>query len=111
MNHHTPIRIAILIFPDVTISTAYGMFDLFKGVGRDWRFITEGEAGIPLMEPELVAVHTNTFEAANGISITPSKSIHDFPNPDIVCVPDVFISPSDDLAGRLDGELEYLRAS
>ncbi len=104
-----PIRIAILIYPDVTISTAYGMFDLFKGVGRDWRFITEGEPGTSLMQPELVAAHIHSFEAANGIQITPSKSIHDFPDPDIVCVPDVFISPNEDLAGRFDKELEYLR--
>lgn len=111
INHHKPIRIAILIFPDVTISTAYGMFDLFKGVGRDWRFITEGEPGISLMEPELVATQTETFEAANGISITPSKSIHDFPDPDIVCVPDVFVSPSGNWAGHFGKELDYLRTA
>jgi transcriptional regulator GlxA family with amidase domain len=107
-----PIRIAILIYPDVTISTAYGMFDLFKSVGRDWRFITEGKLSASLMEPELVATHTHSFEAANGIRITPSKSIHEFPDPDIVCVPDVFISPNEDnedLAERFDKELEYLR--
>lgn len=110
-THHKPIRVAILIFPDVTISTAYGMFDLFKGVGRDWGFVTAGEPGESLMEPELVATHTNTFEAANGINITPSKSIHDFPDPDIVCVPDVFVSPSGDWAGRFEKELDYLRSA
>jgi transcriptional regulator GlxA family with amidase domain len=108
-NPPKPIRIAILIFPDVTISTAYGMFDLFKGVGRDWGFLTIGEPGTSLMQPELVAIHTNTFEASNGISITPSKSIHDFPDPDIVCVPDVFVPLAGEWAGRFEKELAYLR--
>lgn len=106
-----PIRIAILIFPDVTISTAYGMYDLFKGVGRDWGFVTTGEPGASLMQPELVAVTSETFVAANGVSITPSLSIADFPCPDIVCVPDVFVSPTDQWASRFQRELDYLRAA
>lgn len=108
-NTNNPIRVAILVFPDVTISTAYGMYDLFKGVGRDWGYVTAGEPGPSLMQPELVATHINTFEAANGIKITPSKSIHDFPDPHIVCVPDVFVAPGTEWAGRFAAELDYLR--
>lgn len=106
-----PIRIAILIFPDVTISTAYGMYDLFKGVGRDWGFVTTGVPGIPLMQPELVAVQNETFIAANGVRITPSLSIDSFPDPHIVCVPDVFVAPGEKWAERFKHELDYLRAA
>lgn len=39
----------------VTASTLYGMLDLFSSPGRDWQFITKGEAGEQRMRPYIVA--------------------------------------------------------
>ena len=39
------VKVAILAVPEVTASTLFGMFDLFSSPGRDFSFITKGEAG------------------------------------------------------------------
>src|SRR5690606_20377303 len=104
-----PIRIAILTFPDVTASTAYGMFDIFMGVGRDWGYLTEGEAGPSPILPALVSARHGPIAAANGVELSGHLSVDDFPMPHVVCVPDIAIPPGESLSGRFDAELEYLR--
>lgn len=104
-----PIRIAILAFPDVTASTTYGMFDLFMGVGRDWGFLVDGENGPSLIQPALVTARSGTINAANGIELRGLMSADAFAEPDVICVPDVAIPPGQQLGGRFDPELDYLR--
>jgi transcriptional regulator GlxA family with amidase domain len=108
-NHSDPIRIAILIFPDVTLSTAYGMFDIFMAVGRDWGYLTSGEAGLSPILPALVCARSGPIAAANGVELADPLSVDDFPDPHVVCVPDIAIPPGEPLHGLFDAELEYLR--
>ena len=63
------IRIAILAFPDATVSTIYGMYDLFMSVGRDWGFLTSGAPGQSLIQPAIVGARDGSFITANGIAL------------------------------------------
>jgi transcriptional regulator GlxA family with amidase domain len=103
------IRIAILAFPDATVSTIYGMYDLFMSVGRDWGFLTSGAPGQSLIQPVIVGARDGSFITANGIALDPQCHADDFPQPDVVCVPDAFVPPGAELAGRFEPELHYLR--
>ena len=46
-----PANVAILAFPEVGVSTVYGMFDMFSSAGRDWGFILDGKPGDSLIAP------------------------------------------------------------
>lgn len=106
-----PLRIAILVFPHVTASTVYGMYDLFMGVGRDWGFVTQGAPGPSLIEPVIVSARAGAITAANSIELSGYSSALDFPAPQVVCVPDLAIAPDEGLQDRFDPELAYLRAA
>ncbi|MBC8037963.1 MAG: helix-turn-helix domain-containing protein [Rhizobiales bacterium] len=103
------LNVAILAVPEVTASSLYGMFDLFSAPGRDFRFITRGEAGEARMRPYVVAGDGGGFQAANGIWVKPDFSLADCPRPDIVCIPDFFVNPGASVAGQYDAEAAWLK--
>lgn len=104
-----PVRIAILAFPQSTASTIYGMYDLFKGVGRDWQFLTEGTPGPELIAPRIVSAYSGSFTAANGVVLTPHCHLDALPAPQVVCVPDIFVAPDEWVTEDFAAELRYLR--
>lgn len=103
------LRVALLAVPDSTASTLFGMYDVFSGTGRDWEFLVQGETGEAPLEVGIVARTAQGFRAANGVWIQPHRALCDDPPPDIVCVPDLFVPPDDDLAPRYAEELAWLR--
>jgi transcriptional regulator GlxA family with amidase domain len=109
MADSRPFAVAILAVPEVTASALFGMFDLFSSPGRDFAFITRGAAGEQLMRPYIVARTRTGFHAANGIWVQPDHDFETAPKPDIVCIPDFFVNPGDNVAGRYDPEAQWLR--
>lgn len=104
----SPVTIAILAFPETTASVLYGMYDLFKSAGRDWGIIVDGRPGKDLLQPLVAARQADAFIAANGVRITPQVSFADCPVPDIVCVPELTVPPSESLDGRFTDEIDWL---
>ncbi len=102
-------RVAILALPEATASVLYGMLDLFCSAGRDWKLVTEGRAGAPVLDAELVAHNPEPFEVANGALVRPRRGL-DSTQYDIVCVPELAIAPQQKLEGRFLAEIGWLRA-
>jgi len=105
----TPVSVAILAFPETTASLVYGMYDLFKSVGRDWEVVVEGRPGPPLLEPRVVAREAGPVVASNGVTIVAEASLAECGVPQIVCVPEVAVPPGAPLDGRFDAEAAWLR--
>jgi len=103
------IDVAILAFPQVTASTLYGMYDLFSSAARDWEFIVTGTPGPAPMRPRVVAVTQKQFIASNGVRITPDTMLDHVPAPDLVCVPELMVSPGEELEGRFTAEIDWLK--
>lgn len=110
MTSPAPVSVAILAFPEATASVVHGLYDLFAAAGRDWGFVVDGRPGPELMRPRIVSSHRGAFEAVNGISIFPHAALDDAAAPQIVCVPELAVSPTDTLEGRFRDEIEWLRA-
>lgn len=110
MNHaHSGVRVGLLTLPETTASTLFGMYDLFAAVGRDWGLITRGAPGEPLFRPFTVAARAGSLCLANGISVQPDLTIDAAGIPDIVCVPELFVAPAEDISGRYCREVAWLR--
>ena len=103
------INVAILAVPEVTASTVFGMFDLFSSPGRDWSFGVSGVAGEQRMYPYVVSQSGDAFRAANGIWIKPDFNFSNCPLPDVVCIPDFFVNPGENVAGVCNEEAIWLR--
>jgi transcriptional regulator GlxA family with amidase domain len=109
MNKRLP-RIAILALPEATASVVYGMLDLFCSAGRDWKLITDGEPGAPVVEAQIVARGAEAFEVANGALVRPHRALSSPQKYDIVCVPELAIAPNSELGDRFEREVAWLVA-
>jgi transcriptional regulator GlxA family with amidase domain len=104
-----PATVDILAFPEVGVSTVYGMFDMFSSAGRDWGFIVDGKPGDSLIAPRIVAATREPFAAGNGITVHPDATFDEAGTPDVVCVPDVLVAPGQPLDGRFTDQVAYLK--
>jgi transcriptional regulator GlxA family with amidase domain len=104
-----PVDIAILAFPETTASVTYGMYDLFKAVGRDWGFVVDGEPGPALMDARIVAARPEQFTVANDVAIAPQATLDEAADARIVCIPELAVPATEPLAGRFAKEIEWLR--
>lgn len=103
-------RIAILTLPEITASVAYGLYDLFRSAGRDWSMIVSGAPGEELFHTELVARTALPLEVANGVHVTPHRAFDANAQYDVVCVPELALSPDTDITGLFTPEIAFLRA-
>jgi transcriptional regulator GlxA family with amidase domain len=101
-------RVAIVALPEVTASVTYGMLDLFCSAGRDWGLITTGAPGTPAVEAEIVSAHGEAIEVVNGAVIRATRGL----GPrryDVVCVPELAVSPQSNLDGRFQTEIAWIK--
>lgn len=104
----TKFRIALLVTPESTASTLFGLYDLFNSVNRDWRMLS-GESGESPFVPMVVARRKGTLTVANGVTVRADCSMTALADPDIICVPDLHVSPEAPLDKRLGAERRWLR--
>lgn len=103
-------RVAFLTLPESTGSTLYGMYDLFAAVDRDWGVITHGNPGDTPFEPFTVAADAQGFRMANGVYVLPDCSFEDLSTPDVICVPELLVTPDTDISGWYPREIAWLRS-
>jgi transcriptional regulator GlxA family with amidase domain len=101
--------IAILAFRESTASVIHGMYDLFRSAGRDWGFIVEGKPGAELLHTVIVARQAGMLEVCNGVMVVAQAGMEDLAMPDVVCIPDLAISPNEPLGNRFEPEVAWLR--
>jgi len=109
MRDQNPLRAAVLAPPEFTASTLFGVYDLLAAAGRDWDLVVSGVMGTSRIQPALVARTTDRLQASNGTWLEPDYAFEDFGQPDIVCIPDLFIAPDSSLEGRYEPELTWIR--
>lgn len=104
------LQVALLALPEATASTLYGMQDLFASAGRDWEHLINGRPGESKIRPFIVSADGREFDAFNGLRVRPHAAVRDGPPADVICLPDFFVMPGDDISGRYDAEVGWLKA-
>lgn len=102
--------IAIVATPVSTASVIYGLYDLFRGAGRDWSLVVQGAPGPERLAPKVVGGSGGAFALANGVRIEPEGALRSRDRYDVVVVPELVLSPEESIAGRFLPELRFLRA-
>lgn len=103
------LQVALLAVPESTASTLYGMYDVLESAGRDWSALFEGKAGEPAICVRIVSRTGRRYHTPNGLCIEPNGNLDDFPRPDLIAIPDLSVLPEDDLRGRYDAEIGWIR--
>lgn len=102
-------RVAILVLPESSASVVYGMYDLFSSAGRDWSLITQGRAGVPALKVETIARAAAPLEVVNRVLVRPDTTFEQAGPYDIVCIPELAVTPGAAMGDRFETELEWLR--
>lgn len=103
-----PIVVALLGMPHVTAATLYGFYDVLSGACRDWQMVHGVSASSPF-RPLVVSRDGRPFAGANGVRITPDVSFDACPRPDVVCITDLAIAPTEALDERYDAAARWIR--
>ena len=104
------LKVALLATPDTTASTVYGMHDLFCSPGRDWELIVSGTPAAQKISPMVVAERSEAFQGANGVWIHPDCTFAECPDPDVICISDLLVSPEDEIASRNGAAIQWIKA-
>jgi transcriptional regulator GlxA family with amidase domain len=99
----------ILALPESAGSAIYGLVDVFASTGTLWREIVGDEPGGPLIRPKIVSPSRDRFHCGNGIPVSPELTIQDKCDAGIIVVPELWLSPEDDLSERYTDLKEWLR--
>lgn len=107
--HARPIEALILALPESAGSAIYGLVDVFASTGTLWRELVGDEPGRPQIHPRIVSLSHEPFKCGNGIPVTPDLTIAEASEADIVVIPELWLSPDDDLRDRYPELKEWLR--
>ncbi len=106
----TPLpRIAIVATPLSSASVVYGMYEMFKGAGRDWPWVVSGQYGQSVLDPVIVSAHGGIVTACNGLPIRTELAMSACVGPAVVCVPESLLAPDHGAAGDFSVEAAWLR--
>jgi transcriptional regulator GlxA family with amidase domain len=100
-------RIDLLAVPQSTGSLLYGLFDLFSMVRRDWSALVDGDPRESPFEVRIVGRAPGVLGVENGLHVNVQGDLDG--QPDIVCIPDLAVHPTEVLSGRYEPELDFLR--
>lgn len=106
-----PVPVHILCLPESAGSALYGMVDVLAATGVLWQELTGNEPVKATIEPRLVSISKDPFTCGNGIPVTPDCTLTDVPAPEIVIVPELWLSPEDAVADRYEDVKVWLRDS
>jgi transcriptional regulator GlxA family with amidase domain len=104
-----PPQIVVMAFAEVSASVLFGLYDLLHAPGRDWPLVVEGRPGESQLRPCIASVDGRPLRVANGVHVVPEAALHAHPTPAVAIVPEVFVAPGEDLEGRFDAEIAWLR--
>lgn len=105
-----PLRVSLLTLPETTSATIYGLHEVLMSVGNAWRDATGEDIPVRGMEVHIVSRDGASFVSPTGVMITPNAALADAPDPDVVIVTDLALSPDCRLDGRWPEEAAWLRA-
>ncbi|HUE80142.1 MAG TPA: helix-turn-helix domain-containing protein [Sphingomicrobium sp.] len=95
-----PLDALIVAVPETAGSALYGMLDVLAAAGNLWQDLVGEEQSKRLIEPRIIAGTAAPFSCGNGIPVQPACCVGDDPQPDIVIIPELWLGPDEDLAGR-----------
>jgi transcriptional regulator GlxA family with amidase domain len=105
----TPLDALIVALPETAGSALYGMVDVLGATGTLWRQLVGEEPGERLIRPRIVGPSREPFRCGNAIPVCPELGLCDDPEGDIVVVPELWLSPEDDMKGRYPELIDWLR--
>lgn len=101
----------IVAVPETAGSALYGMVDVLAAAGNLWEELVGTSVPRSLIRPRIVSDRLDAFACGNRIPVQPDCSVDDDPAADIVVLPELWLGPDEDIGGRYEPILEWVRRS
>jgi transcriptional regulator GlxA family with amidase domain len=85
------------------------MVDVLSATGTLWTELTGRPQGDGAIQPRIVSTTTTRFACGNRIPVAPEVKLADDRGPGIVILPELWLAPDDDLAGRHEDVKQWIR--
>lgn len=106
MTAHPEPTVALLLLPESTPASIYGLYEVFDSVGHQWEALTGEASAGGRMHPRIVAKDGVPPSGALGLPIAPQSGLE---SADIVIVADLAFTAGFDPRGRWATETAWLR--
>jgi transcriptional regulator GlxA family with amidase domain len=104
-----PLDALIVAVPETAGSALYGMLDVLAAAGTIWPTLTGDGRPAPLISPRIVSTTAKPFACGNGIPVRPHVAVGDDPQAKIVIMPELWLRPDEDMAGRYPELMDWVR--
>ena len=86
------------------------MLDVLLAAGNIWQTLVRTDVEPALFRVRIVSTRRKSFTCGNGIPVRPDCTVADDPGADIVILPELWLGPDEDMAGRYPALLDWIRA-
>jgi transcriptional regulator GlxA family with amidase domain len=104
------IETLLVAVPETAGSALYGMLDVLSAAGNLWQTLVRCDAAGSPFRVRIVSPAGRPFRCGNGIPVAPDVSVREDPTADIVILPELWLGPDEDLAGRYPGLIRWIKA-
>jgi transcriptional regulator GlxA family with amidase domain len=110
-RHADPIDVAIVAVPETAGSALYGMVDVLSAAGSIWQTLARAAAPARrLFRVRIVSNARGPFRCGHRVPVTPDAALGPALRPQIVVLPELWLGPDEDLAGRYPRLFAWIRA-
>lgn len=107
---HRPLLTAVIATPEIGAG-AFVIMDALASVGRLWERLHGEPPQAPRFLPRLLTVDGKAYRDAHGVLIQPHGSLADYPEPDIVMIPEMMVDPWSPLPASYAPIAEWIRSA
>ena len=107
-GENRPLLTAVIGTPEAGGAGTFAVLDMLSSVGRDWQMLHGQPAKPPRFLPKLLTLDGLPFRGPNGIMFEPHGAVADMPQPDIVIIPELVVSPTAPLPNTYGPIAEWL---
>lgn len=104
-----PVRVLVVAVPETSGSALYGMVDVLKAAGNIWQTLVRSPDATRLFDVNIVSPLEGIFHCGNDIPVEPAVTLGQPPNGDILVLPELWLGPDEDIAGRYPELMDWIR--
>ena len=108
-NVDDPIKVLIVAVNETSGSALYGMIDVLLAAGNIWQTLVRSTERKQLFDVSIISPVKSLFSCGNNIPVNPDFAVHDEPEADLIILPEVWVGPDEDINGRYDELMVWLR--
>ena len=105
----TPIDVIIVAVPETAGSALYGMLDVLLAAGNIWQTLVRADSINTLFRVRIISPTGEPFTCGNGIPVRPELSVAEYPETQIVILPELWLGPDEHLQGRYPELMGWIR--